>query len=256
MGGHGDAGAGARRALPGRRRWRNLAMPGSANFVGEFYILNGVFETKIAFALIAAIGIALAAFYALRLYQRTMHNRLPEGAESREIDAPRGRRAGAARRADRRPGALSGADPRRAARPRWSTRTRGVDGRPTARDRCEGDARRLRRRSRRRLDRLRAGREAMTDFNAPDIDYGGTLADHRARPPGLVRHPARRADRRQPATRRRSSSRSSGSATLAAAAGLLIWQWGEREGPGRRRPAARRPLDRRRADRDRARRRS
>ena len=31
------------------------------------------------------IGVALAAFYALRLYQRTMHNRLPEGAESREI---------------------------------------------------------------------------------------------------------------------------------------------------------------------------
>ena len=33
----------------------------------------------------AAIGIALAAFYSLRMYQRAMHNRLPEGAESREI---------------------------------------------------------------------------------------------------------------------------------------------------------------------------
>ena len=63
----------------------NLAMPGSANFVGEFYILNGVFESKIAFAFIAAIGIALAAFYSLRLYQRSMHNRLPEGIQSREI---------------------------------------------------------------------------------------------------------------------------------------------------------------------------
>ena len=56
-----------------------LAMPGSANFVGEFFILKGVFETKVAIALIASIGIALAAFYALRMYQRTMHNRLPEG---------------------------------------------------------------------------------------------------------------------------------------------------------------------------------
>ena len=56
-----------------------LAMPGSANFIGEFYILNGVFQEKIAFAFVAAIGIALAAFYALRLYQRTMHNRLPAG---------------------------------------------------------------------------------------------------------------------------------------------------------------------------------
>ena len=62
-----------------------LAMPGSANFVGEFFILKGVFETKVALALIASIGIALAAFYALRLYQRTMHNRLPEGAASREM---------------------------------------------------------------------------------------------------------------------------------------------------------------------------
>jgi NADH-quinone oxidoreductase subunit M len=65
----------------------NLAMPGSANFAGEFYILNGVFDSKIAFAFIAAIGIALAAFYSLRFYERAMHNRLPEGVESREIGA-------------------------------------------------------------------------------------------------------------------------------------------------------------------------
>jgi NADH-quinone oxidoreductase subunit M len=64
-----------------------LAIPGSANFIGEFYILNGVFESKIAFAFVAAIGVVLAAFYALRLYQRTMHNPLPEGARSREISA-------------------------------------------------------------------------------------------------------------------------------------------------------------------------
>ncbi len=63
----------------------NLAMPGTANFLGEFYILNGVFDSKIAFAFIASIGIALAAFYSLRLYQRSMHNRLPDGVESREI---------------------------------------------------------------------------------------------------------------------------------------------------------------------------
>ena len=63
----------------------NLAMPGSANFMGEFYILNGVFQSKIVFAFVATIGIALAAFYSLRMYQRVMHNRLPEGAESREI---------------------------------------------------------------------------------------------------------------------------------------------------------------------------
>jgi NADH-quinone oxidoreductase subunit M len=63
----------------------NLAIPGSSNFIGEFYILNGVFQAKVVFAFVAAIGIALAAFYSLRMYQRVMHNRLPEGAESREV---------------------------------------------------------------------------------------------------------------------------------------------------------------------------
>jgi NADH-quinone oxidoreductase subunit M len=62
-----------------------LAMPGSANFIGEFYILIGTFQSKVVYALIASVGIAFAAFYAIRLYQRTMHNRLPEGVESREI---------------------------------------------------------------------------------------------------------------------------------------------------------------------------
>jgi NADH-quinone oxidoreductase subunit M len=62
-----------------------LAMPGSANFVGEFYILNGLFDSKIVFAFVAISGVAMSAYYALRLYQRTMHNRKPEGLVSREI---------------------------------------------------------------------------------------------------------------------------------------------------------------------------
>ncbi|HEV7771375.1 MAG TPA: NADH-quinone oxidoreductase subunit M [Solirubrobacterales bacterium] len=62
-----------------------LAMPGSANFIGEFYILNGLFQEKIVFAFIAITGVAMSAFYALRLYQGTMHNRKPDGVASREI---------------------------------------------------------------------------------------------------------------------------------------------------------------------------
>jgi NADH-quinone oxidoreductase subunit M len=66
-----------------------LAMPGSANFVGEFYILNGLFQAKIVFAFIAISGVAMSAYYALRLYQGTMHNRQPSGQNqgllSREI---------------------------------------------------------------------------------------------------------------------------------------------------------------------------
>ena len=62
-----------------------LAMPGSSNFVGEFYILNGLFQEKIVFAFIAITGVAMSAYYALRLYQQTMHNRKPDGLLSREI---------------------------------------------------------------------------------------------------------------------------------------------------------------------------
>jgi NADH-quinone oxidoreductase subunit M len=62
-----------------------LAIPGSANFIGEFYILNGAFQEKIVYALVASVGIALAAYYALRLYQHAMHNRKPEGVDSSEV---------------------------------------------------------------------------------------------------------------------------------------------------------------------------
>jgi NADH-quinone oxidoreductase subunit M len=64
-----------------------LAMPGSANFAGEFLILLGVFREKIVFAFVAAIGVALAAYYAIRLFQGVMHNRLPRGRRSGEVSA-------------------------------------------------------------------------------------------------------------------------------------------------------------------------
>jgi NADH-quinone oxidoreductase subunit M len=63
----------------------NLAMPGSANFIGEFYILTGVFQSKIVYAFVASIGVALAAYYSIRLFQGTMHYRRTENADSREI---------------------------------------------------------------------------------------------------------------------------------------------------------------------------
>jgi len=62
-----------------------LAIPGSPNFIGEFFILNGVFQVNVAIAIIASTGVAMAAYYALRMYQRTMHNPLPDGVDSREI---------------------------------------------------------------------------------------------------------------------------------------------------------------------------
>jgi NADH-quinone oxidoreductase subunit M len=62
-----------------------LAMPGSANFVGEFLILLGTFQAKLVIAVVAFAGVILASVYMLRAYIRTMHG--PPGArvESREI---------------------------------------------------------------------------------------------------------------------------------------------------------------------------
>src|SRR2546426_2736465 len=64
-----------------------LAMPGSANFVAEFLILTGVLKAKIVYALVAGTGVVLAAVYMIRLYQRSMHNPLGKGVESREARA-------------------------------------------------------------------------------------------------------------------------------------------------------------------------
>jgi NADH-quinone oxidoreductase subunit M len=57
----------------------SLAMPGSNSFVGEFFILTGVFRQHGWLAVIACIGIVYAAVYMLRLYQSTM-NGPPRGA--------------------------------------------------------------------------------------------------------------------------------------------------------------------------------
>ncbi len=62
-----------------------LAMPGSSNFAGEFLILLGVFQAKLVIAIVAFAGVVAASVYMLRAFIRTMHNRQPSEAESREI---------------------------------------------------------------------------------------------------------------------------------------------------------------------------
>ncbi|MFL5852069.1 MAG: NuoM family protein [Solirubrobacteraceae bacterium] len=62
-----------------------LAMPGSSNFVGEFYILLGVFNAKLVIACVAFTGVVLASVYMLRAYIAAMHNRVGPKVESREI---------------------------------------------------------------------------------------------------------------------------------------------------------------------------
>jgi len=61
-----------------------LAMPGSPNFVGEILILFGALDTKLVYGLVASVGILLASVYMIRVYQRSMHNRVGPKVESRE----------------------------------------------------------------------------------------------------------------------------------------------------------------------------
>jgi NADH-quinone oxidoreductase subunit M len=62
-----------------------LAMPGSANFAGEFLILLGAFNAKLVIALIASTGVAMASVYMLRAFIRMMHNRLASDAHSYDL---------------------------------------------------------------------------------------------------------------------------------------------------------------------------
>jgi NADH-quinone oxidoreductase subunit M len=62
-----------------------LAMPGSGNFIGEFLILLGLFQTKMVFSIIAFAGVVMAAVYMLRIFIRAMHNRTGAAVSSREL---------------------------------------------------------------------------------------------------------------------------------------------------------------------------
>jgi NADH-quinone oxidoreductase subunit M len=50
----------------------SLSLPGLATFVSEFLVLVGTFTRYPAAAVIATVGIVLAALYALLMYQRVM----------------------------------------------------------------------------------------------------------------------------------------------------------------------------------------
>ncbi len=62
-----------------------LAMPGSANFMGEFLILLGLFRSEIVIAIIAFTGVAFASVYMLRMLIRSIHNRKGPGVKSRDL---------------------------------------------------------------------------------------------------------------------------------------------------------------------------
>jgi NADH-quinone oxidoreductase subunit M len=63
----------------------NLAMPGTANFVGELLVLFGAFEDKLVWGIVASAGVVLASVYTIRLFIRAMHNRPGAAVDSKEI---------------------------------------------------------------------------------------------------------------------------------------------------------------------------
>ena len=191
-----------------------LAMPGSANFIGEFYILNGLFQAKIVFAFVAISGVAMSAYYALRLYQR----------DDAQPPAPTGssrvRSAGATASSSprwclhRRPRALPAADPR-AHRAHVQQTVASVTG-GNAPEAAGGEAG-----AAERSARSAHGRSEAMNFHAPDIDYAG-ISPLIALTVGLcvvlLSAVFKPLQRRAPGLTL---------LTLAAAAGLLIWQWGD-----------------------------
>ena len=52
-----------------------LGLPGTSGFVGEFLVLVGVFQINIAVAVLASLGVILAAAYMLWLYRRVIFGR-------------------------------------------------------------------------------------------------------------------------------------------------------------------------------------
>ena len=101
-----------------------LAMPGSANFAGEFLILLGAFTTSKAIAIVASLGVMLASVYALRhVHPLDAQPGRAEG-DARSSCAARRARAGAAGAGDPRVRAVSAAARWSRVRRRSSRRSR------------------------------------------------------------------------------------------------------------------------------------
>jgi NADH-quinone oxidoreductase subunit M len=63
----------------------SLSLPGTSSFISELLVLIGSFPTRPVFAILATVGIILAALYILLMYQRTMHGP-PRGVLFDDVD--------------------------------------------------------------------------------------------------------------------------------------------------------------------------
>jgi NADH-quinone oxidoreductase subunit M len=63
----------------------SIGLPGLNGFVGEFTILVGTFRANVVYAVLAALGIILGAWYMLTMFRRVMHGPLDKPA-NRELE--------------------------------------------------------------------------------------------------------------------------------------------------------------------------
>lgn len=63
----------------------SLGLPGMANFVGEFLVLLGVYQTHVGLAAVAAVGLVLAAVYSLRMVRDAFFGPRPEALEVTDL---------------------------------------------------------------------------------------------------------------------------------------------------------------------------
>ncbi|MCO6441303.1 MAG: NADH-quinone oxidoreductase subunit M [Nitrococcus mobilis] len=65
----------------------SLGLPGLANFIGEFLVLAGAYQTSAGVTAVAAAGLVVAAIYALWLVQQAFHGVAPQGLALADLDA-------------------------------------------------------------------------------------------------------------------------------------------------------------------------
>jgi NADH-quinone oxidoreductase subunit M len=67
----------------------SIGLPGTNGFVGEFLILLGVFQSNIAYGVLAATGVILGAAYMLWMFQRVMFGKItrPENEKLKDLNA-------------------------------------------------------------------------------------------------------------------------------------------------------------------------
>ena len=63
-----------------------LGLPGTSGFIGEFLILVGIFQKNIFVAILASLGVILAAAYMLWLYKRVVFGRLASSELKQMLD--------------------------------------------------------------------------------------------------------------------------------------------------------------------------